>query len=590
MDQMQIAAVGHVDHGKSTVIGRLMADTNALPKGKLEAIKERCRRESKAFEYAFLLDALKDEQNQGITIDSARCFFKTDKRDYLIIDAPGHIEFLKNMVSGAARAEGALLVIDANEGVKENSRRHGYILSLLGIDQLVVLINKMDLVGYDEKKFNKIKEEYSEFLDSIGIRPKEILPVSALKGDNIAQKSDNLSWWQGSTVLQALDHFKKAKPLTMKPFRMYVQDVYKFTQKGDSRRIIAGKIESGEIREGDEVMFIPSGKRSKIETIEVLQEEDRSRIQPGYHLGVTLSEQIYVNRGQVMCKENGKAPFVSSLIKANLFWMGKKPMKRNKEYLFKIGTAKAKTRIKKIASILDSSTLKRVKKDRIERHDAAEVLLELSGPIAYDLASSIPAMGRFVIVDGYDVAGGGIITNFVEDKHSELREQVFLREKRWDHSRILFEKRALRYGQSPKLVLLTGVSGVDKKTTAKELEQQLFEQGRKVYFLGIGNLLRGLDSDIDKKKRKEHIRRLGEVAHILMDAGLIVIATVSDLDDDELKLLQTITFRDEMIIIKIGRNDISADMVDLELKDDGVEENIYRIMEFLKFENVIFQL
>ena len=187
---MNIVIVGHVDHGKSTVIGRLLADTDSLPQGKLEQIREMCRRNSKPFEYAFLLDALKDERSQGITIDAARCFFKTAKRDYLIIDAPGHIEFLKNMITGASRAEAALLVIDAHEGVMENSRRHGYMLKMLGIKQVAVLVNKMDLCGYSESVFRSIVSEYSGFLSEIDISPSAFIPVSAMEGDNIASHSD----------------------------------------------------------------------------------------------------------------------------------------------------------------------------------------------------------------------------------------------------------------------------------------------------------------------------------------------------------------------------------------------------------------
>ncbi len=220
---MNIVIVGHVDHGKSTVIGRLLADTGSLPQGKLEQVKESCERNSKPFEYAFLIDALKDEQSQGITIDSARVFFKTPKRNYIILDAPGHIEFLKNMVTAASRAEGALLVIDASEGVRENSRRHGYLLSMLGIRQVLVLVNKMDLVGYGKETFDQIVEEYSAFLGEIGIQPLGYIPVSGREGDTIARMGPAMGWYTGRTVLESLDTFEK-EPLPLgKPFRMPVQ-------------------------------------------------------------------------------------------------------------------------------------------------------------------------------------------------------------------------------------------------------------------------------------------------------------------------------------------------------------------------------
>ena len=202
--KMNIVIIGHVDHGKSTLVGRLLADTNSLPEGKLEAVKANCAKNARPFEYAFLLDALKDEQAQGITIDSARCFFHSDKREYILIDAPGHIEFLKNMISGAARAEAAVLVIDAHEGIQENSRRHGYLLSMLGIRQIVVAVNKMDLVDHSRGIFDAVRKEYTQFLSQIQVSAQHFIPVSARDGDHIADRSSKMDWYDGPTILEAL--------------------------------------------------------------------------------------------------------------------------------------------------------------------------------------------------------------------------------------------------------------------------------------------------------------------------------------------------------------------------------------------------
>jgi bifunctional enzyme CysN/CysC len=221
--RMDIVIVGHVDHGKSTVIGRLLADTNSLPEGKLESIREFCARNARPFEYAFLLDALKDEQAQGITIDTARTFFKSDKRDYVIIDAPGHIEFLKNMVTGAARAEAAVLVIDAKEGIQENSKRHGYLLSMLGIRQIVVAVNKMDLVDYDRKAFEDIRDEYVAFLARIGVTPRFFVPMAAFPGEGMVGPSGKMPWYKGPDLLAAIDAFEKAPSKAAQPFRLPVQ-------------------------------------------------------------------------------------------------------------------------------------------------------------------------------------------------------------------------------------------------------------------------------------------------------------------------------------------------------------------------------
>ncbi|HEY4186484.1 MAG TPA: GTP-binding protein, partial [Polyangia bacterium] len=335
---MQIVVVGHVDHGKSTVVGRLLADTGSLPQGKLEAVRRECERTGKPFEYAFLLDALTDEQDQGITIDTARCFFKTALRDYIIIDAPGHIEFLKNMISGAARAEAATLVIDAKEGVRENSRRHGYILSMLGIKQVVVVVNKMDLVGHDEGHFAKVEAEYRAFLSDIGaVSPKQFIPVSAIAGENLAIRSTKMGWYKGPTLLETLDSFQMAPSKAQASFRMPVQAVYKFTKQGDDRRIVAGRIESGRVKVGDKVVFSPSNKSTTVRSIESFHAAPRTEIDAGWSTGFTLSEEIYVTRGEIMSHAD-KAPLVSTRLRANLIWLGRKPFSQGRDYKLKLHT------------------------------------------------------------------------------------------------------------------------------------------------------------------------------------------------------------------------------------------------------------
>jgi len=567
--KMNIVIVGHVDHGKSTVIGRLLADTGSLPQGKLEQVKAECARNAKPFEYAFLLDALKDEKAQGITIDSARCFFKSAKREYIIIDAPGHIEFLKNMISGAARAEAALLVIDAKEGIQENSKRHGYLLSMLGIRQIAVCVNKMDLVGYSEQVFNQIVTDYSAFLKQIGIESKAFLPIAAREGDNITELSNRLPWYKGESILSMLDTFQKAKSLEEKPFRMPVQGVYKFTEEGDDRRIVAGRIESGTLSVGDKVVFLPSNKRSEVKTIEDFNAPGRTSAAAGHSVGVTLKEQIYINRGDVMCKLDEPHPGVSPLVRVEIFWMGREPMVQGKEYKLKMGTMSVHVTLKEIRKIIDASDLKKADKRMIERHDVAECILESSSPIAFDLAAELEATGRFVIVDRYDIAGGGIIMEVIRDDQAGTREQVALREEKWDFSIVDANERAQAYGHQPRLILLTGRVGVDKKTIAKEAEKALFARGCKTYFLGIGNLLRGLDADVEHHKvpRKEHVRRMGQVAHILLDAGLIVFATASNLNDDELLELQEIAARDSMLVVNVGKNEFRKGIVDINLDE-----------------------
>jgi len=556
---LNIVIVGHVDHGKSTVIGRLLADTGSLPQGKLEQIKEMCRKNARPFEYAFLLDALKEERKQGITIDTARSFFKTDKRRYIIIDAPGHIEFLKNMITGASRAEAALLVIDAKEGIQENSRRHGYMLSVLGISQIVILVNKMDLVGYDEGVYNNIVAEYSEFLAKINVTPIAFLPISAMEGDNIADKSVNMPWHSGMSVLEALDNFNDAKLPDDLPFRMPVQDVYKFTASGDDRRIIAGTIDSGVLRDGDEIIFYPSGKKTRVKNIEHFNppsHQDLMQISSGYAAGFTVTEQIYVKRGELCVKSSEPRPIVSTTFKASLFWLGQTPMSENGEYFLKIGAAKVTVRLKEIIKVINASNLDEAARESINRHEVAECILELATPTAFDTADVMPFTSRFVIVDksNYEISGGGIITENVADAYADIREKVLLRDFKWEQGSVTAAMRAERFSQRASMLIITGGANVDKKIIAKTLERILFNDGRVIYYLGIGNILYGVDSDIGKTEREEHIRRLAEVSNILLETGAILIVTATDLTSDDIGLIKTVVSREDIITYWIGEN------------------------------------
>jgi bifunctional enzyme CysN/CysC len=346
--RMGIVIVGHVDHGKSTIIGRLLADTGTLPDGKLEQIKDLCARTSKPFEYAFLLDALKDERAQGITIDAARVFFRTPKRRYLILDAPGHVEFLKNMVTGAARAEAALLVLDAGEGIQENTRRHAYLLSMLGVRQIAVVVNKMDLVGCRQDAFDAFARDLGAFLATIDMTPAAIIPVIGREGDNLAVRSATMSWYTGPTVLEALDAFRSQGEAVEGPFRMPVQAVFKFTNDGDDRRIVAGTIDSGRVRVGDEVVFHPSGKRTRVKSLEAFNRVAPSVAGAGESTGFTLAQQIYVTRGELATLAHEPQPVTATRIRASIFWLGARPLEVGRSYALKLGTARVQVHLEHI--------------------------------------------------------------------------------------------------------------------------------------------------------------------------------------------------------------------------------------------------
>jgi bifunctional enzyme CysN/CysC len=354
-EQLKIVIVGHVDHGKSTFVGRLFHDTGSLPEGKLEQLQKIAERRGVPFEWANLMDALQSERDQNITIDTAQIWFSTKNRQYVIIDAPGHKEFLKNMVTGAANAEAALLLIDANEGVQEQSRRHGYLLNLLGIRQIAVLVNKMDLKDYSQEVFNNIETEYRKFLKSVGVEPLQFIPIAAKHGDNIATKSTNTPWWNGPTVIEILDQFKVTDLPSSQSLRMPIQDVYRF----DERRILAGRVESGTVKVGDRLVFAPSNKTSTVKTIERWNAPSRETASAGESIGITLTEQIFVERGAVAALETDP-PYELTRFKARLFWLGRQPFRKGKIYKLKLTTQEVECEIESIERVIDSSTLETV--------------------------------------------------------------------------------------------------------------------------------------------------------------------------------------------------------------------------------------
>ncbi|MBF0594619.1 MAG: adenylyl-sulfate kinase [Candidatus Omnitrophica bacterium] len=565
-EQMTIVIVGHVDHGKSTVIGRLLADTHSLPEGKLEQVKALCARTARPFEYAFLLDALKDEQTQGITIDAARCFFKTAKRNYLVFDAPGHIEFLKNMVSGAAHAEAALLVIDAKEGIQENSRRHGYLLAMLGVKQVTVIVNKMDLVDFSQKVFDDIRREYGTFLANQRVTPTSFIPIAALVGANIADRSPQMAWYQGPTVLEQLDAFNNKKVPFDLPFRFPVQDIYKFTEDGDERRIAAGTIDCGRIKAGEEVVFLPSYKKARIKTIERFNAPARVEAAAGEAAGFTFDTQIYIKPGELMVRAQDPGPKVSMRLRANVFWMGRSPLIKGKSYKLKMGAARVQARLVEIVQVLDAAELRQTStKTQVERHDVAEVVLETAKPVAFDLIQDNEGTGRFVLVDNYEIAGGGIVLEALGDDPSLFRDAIKHREEFWYRGPVGLGERAHRLGHRAKLIAIVGAANTGKKALAAELERRLFAAGCQAYYLGISNLVRGLGSDTASAAAEEHIRRLGELARIMTDAGLIFITTVSDVDDHDVECLRLLNQPAEILVVSVGEYVFGRFTPDVEL-------------------------
>ncbi len=520
--QLKIVIVGHVDHGKSTLVGRLIHDTGSLPEGRLEAIKAQSERRGMPFEWAFLMDAIQAERDQGIPIDTTQIRFRTKKRPYVIIDAPGHKEFLKNMVTGAASSEAALLLIDAHEGVQEQSRRHGYLLHLLGVDQVAVLVNKMDLVGYSADRFGEVAETYRAYLRSLGVQPTSIIPISAREGDNMVEHSGRMPWYQGPTVLQALDGFEHKDQPVDRPLRMPVQDVYKF----DQRRIIAGRIEAGRVQVGDQVVFSPSNKTATIKTIEAWHVPEIPEVaQAGQAIGVTLTEQIFVERGEVMSHLE-HAPIETNVFKARLFWLGHNPLGVGSSYTLKLGTLEAPVTVESIDHVIDTTDLSTKPADRIERNGAGEVVLRTKRLLALDEHGANPTSGRFVLVENYLPVGGGIISM---EGYPDQRGLVTVRSTNITavgHG-VTREARTVRNGHKGGVLWFTGLSGAGKSTLALALERELFAKGYNVYVLDGDNIRGGLNANLgfSPEDRAENIRRVGEVAALFADAGFLVISS-----------------------------------------------------------------
>ena len=586
---LRLVIVGHVDHGKSTLVGRLLSDTGTLPEGKLDFIRDICKQQGKEFEYAFLLDALEEEQEQGITIDTSQIFFSTAQRKYVIIDAPGHKEFLKNMVTGAADAEAALLMIDANEGVQEQSRRHGYILKLLGLTQVAVVINKMDLVDYDEKVYSKIRTEYTAFLDSLGIEAREFIPVSAKLGVNIAALKDEMPWYKGPTVLNMVDQFEKKPPPDHLPFRFPVQDVYKF----DERRIIAGRVESGKLKTGDRVIFSPSNKQAVVKSIEAWSVPEQPNVATSSEsIGFTLDEQIFVERGDV-CSLMDQLPIVSTTFDANVFWMGKRNLEKGRKFTLKLNTQEVECEVVDFKKAIDASTLETLtNQDYIAKNDVAELTLKTRIPVAFDLFGSIATTGRFVLVDEFDVCGGGIITTYTPaTKSDKLRDEVRTRDFNWIKSDITPDERAYRNGHRAALILVTGDPGSGKGPLARILEHSLFQNNFQSYLLDRRNVNLGVGADLDDPKNSgesESARRLGEVAKLFLDAGHVVISTSNAFHQEDQADLRLLANPYQVVEIQVGSQ--SSGEPDLVLSLDeaqNAKEASVKIQNFLKEKKIL---
>ena len=517
---INLVIAGHVDHGKSTLIGRLLHDTDSLTEGKMAAVKAMSERRGMPLEYAFLLDALQAERDQGITIDTTQVLFNSKKRSYLIIDAPGHKEFLKNMISGAAQADAGVVVIDVEEGIQEQSRRHCYLLRLLGLKEIIIVVNKMDLIEYSQRKFNHLKKQIVEYLSEIDLACKAVVPISARDGQGLIDLSEKMPWYTGANFIDTLDQLPEVNSTNDLPMRLPIQDVYKF----DERRIIAGRIESGTLKIGDELLFTPSNKRAAIESFEVWNAKDqKTKAIAGESVGIILNEEIFIERGHIASLSKD-APIETNVFRGKVFWIGNKPIIAGDRLKIKIGTAEHISEVQSIENKIDLSSLEAIDVDLLEKNDIGEVIFRTKSTVALDPFEKNHRTGRFVLINEYETVGGGIVSM---QGYADQRGLYDVTSKNIMavSSRVDISARVANNGHKGGIIWLTGLSGAGKSTIAIEAEHQLFLKGYQVNVLDGDNIRFGLSADLgfSPEDRTENIRRIGEVAKLFAEAGILVI-------------------------------------------------------------------
>lgn len=524
---LRFLTCGSVDDGKSTLIGRLLHDTKTIYEDQLAAVRRDSVRHGTTggeMDLALLTDGLKAEREQGITIDVAYRFFSTAKRKFIIADTPGHEQYTRNMATGASTCQLAIILVDARHGALPQTRRHSFICSLLGIQHLVVTINKMDLVGYSEERFNEIKAQYSEFAAKLDIRDIHFIPISALKGDNIVDSSSYMPWYQSGPLLNHLETVHIASDRNLTDFRLPVQLVLR---PNLNFRGFAGSIASGRIRVGDEVMILPSSRKTHVKSI-VTADGELTEAQCPMPVVLTLAEELDISRGDVITDVEN-SPHFGHDFEANLVWLNEKPFNPDGSYLIKHGTRTAPTTLNIIHGI-DVNTLESKAIDTLHLNEVARCEVSTTKPLAFDPYKRNRAAGAFIVIDRHTsntVACGMILDQDLQTGPTDPWATVAGHEAR-AQSQITAQQRAQRLGQKPGTILLTGLTGSGKATLAFELEKRLFELGKLPVVLHGLDLRRQIASDLgfSADDRSENLRRIGGIARILNDNGIIAICAV----------------------------------------------------------------
>jgi bifunctional enzyme CysN/CysC len=529
MDLLRFTTAGSVDDGKSTLIGRLLYDSKSIFEDQLEAVRLSSEIKGNGrLNLALLTDGLRAEREQGITIDVAYRYFATPKRKFIIADTPGHVQYTRNMVTGASTAELAIVLVDARKGVLTQSRRHGFIASLLRIPHMVVAVNKMDLVGYSEEVYNNIVADYQDFAQKLDITDITFIPISALNGDNVVDKSAGMTWYQGPTLLHFLETVRVGAEHNVVDFRFPVQYVVRPNQ---SFRGFAGQVASGSITPGEEVLVLPSNFTTRIKSI-VAFEKELPEAKTEESVILTLEDEIDASRGGMIVRSRNR-PTVTTTIDADICWMNEQPLRPDKFYLLQHTTRQVSAYVSKIIYRIDVDTLHRSSADTFELNDIGRVEITTAQPVFVDPYRINRRTGSFILIDpdSNNTVGAGMIRGVSQDvapvgKVSRGREGKSPNVV-WEGLNIPREERERRNGHKAAVLWFTGLSGSGKSTIARALERQLFERGVQTMLLDGDYVRHGLCSDLgfSASDRAENIRRVGEVARLFYEQGAITICT-----------------------------------------------------------------
>ncbi|MHB1582472.1 MAG: sulfate adenylyltransferase subunit CysN [Acidimicrobiales bacterium] len=513
---LRFITCGSVDDGKSTLIGRLLYESKLLLDDQLVALEADSKRvgtQGEGLDFALLVDGLQAEREQGITIDVAYRYFTTDRRQYIVADTPGHEQYTRNMVTGASTADLAVILVDARKGVLVQTRRHSYVVSLMGISQVVLAVNKLDLVGYDEAVFRAIEEEYRSFAGAIGITKVTCIPVSALLGDNLLEPSPSTPWYDGPDLMRCLEEAPVDTTVRSGPFRLPVQWV---NRPNSDFRGFSGPVVGGVVRPGDRVVVLPTGTESTVERV-VTADGDLAEAEPGQSVTLTLTDEVDVSRGDVVCAA-GQPASVSDQVEAHVVWMHEQPMLPGRRYLMKLGTRTVNATLARPKYRVNVNTLEHAAATTLALNEIGVCNLSLDREVAFDPYGANRDLGGFILVDRltHETVGAGMV-------HFGLRRAQNLH---WQDVEVDAEAHTALKGHRPAVIWLTGLSGAGKSTIANVLERKLHADGVHTFLLDGDNVRHGLNRDLGftDADRVENIRRVGEVSRLMAQAGLVVIA------------------------------------------------------------------